>query len=133
MAEKQPRVRKVETIRDRNEKATAKAQANASKVKKRPVRRVLSAIGKPLKKPALLAARPFKVRPVRFVFRWIGRILFPHYFRNSYKELRQVKWPGRRETWKLTFAVLIFATVFGALVAITDLGLDKIIRRIVLR
>ena len=133
MADKQPRIRKVETVRDRNEKATAKAQANASKVKKQPVRRILHTVGKPMRKPASLAARRFKVRPVRFVFKWIGRILLPRYFRNSYKELRQVKWPSRRETWKLTFAVLIFATVFGALIAITDLGLDKIIRRIVLR
>lgn len=130
---KKPRVRKIETVRDRNEKASAKAAAQANKVKNRPVRKVARAIGKPLKKPASAVARPFKVRPVRFVFRWLGRILVPLYFRNSYKELRQVSWPGRRETWKLTFAVLIFATVFGLMIFVVDLGMDKIIKRIVLR
>lgn len=129
MADKQPRVRKIETVRERNEKATLKATADASKVKKRPLRRAARTVGKPLG----VVARPFKVRPVRFVFRWIGRILWPRYFRNAFKELRQVTWPSRRETWKLTFAVLIFATVFGLLVTITDFGLDKVIRRIVLR
>ena len=130
---KKPRVRKIETVRDRNEKVSAKAAAQANKVKNRPVRKVARAIGKPLKKPASAVARPFKVRPVRFVFRWLGRILVPLYFRNSYKELRQVSWPGRRETWKLTFAVLIFATVFGLMIFVVDLGMDKIIKRIVLR
>jgi len=129
MAEKKPRVRKIETVRERNEKASLKATASADKVKKQPVRKAARAIGKPLK----VVAKPFKVRPVRFVFKWLGRILLPRYFRNAFKELRQVKWPSRRETWKLTFAVLIFAVVFGFLVTITDYGLDKVIKRIVLR
>ncbi|CAN5426331.1 hypothetical protein BH10PAT3_BH10PAT3_4800 [soil metagenome] len=132
MADKKPRVRKIETIRDRNEKAVLKAETDAGKVKKRPVRRALKIVAVPLR-PLRILAKPFNIRPVRFVFRWIGRILLPRYFRNSYKELRQVSWPTRRETWKLTFAVLIFAIIFGFLVSVTDYGLDKVIRRIVLR
>jgi len=130
---KQPRVRKIETVRERNEKATLKASEDASKTKKQPVRKVARAVGKPLSRPAGIIAKPFKVRPVRFVFRWLGRILLPRYFRNAFKELRQVTWPTRRNTWKLTFAVLIFAVVFGFLVTLTDYGLDKVIKRIVLR
>ncbi|MDB5182983.1 MAG: Protein translocase subunit SecE [Candidatus Saccharibacteria bacterium] len=129
MADKKPRVRKVETVRERNEKATLKAEANASKVKKQPVRSTARTIGKPLG----VVAKPFKARPVRFTAKWIGLILVPRYFRNAFKELRQVTWPSRRETWKLTFAVLIFAVIFGFLVTVTDYGLDKVIRRIVLR
>lgn len=129
MAEKKPRIRKVETVRERNAKATEKAEANANKTKKHPVRRVGKAALKPLK----VVAKPLRVRPVRFVLKWVGLILWPRYFRNSFKELRQVKWPTRRETWKLTFAVLIFATVFGFIITLTDYGLDKVIKRIVLR
>lgn len=126
---KQPRVRKIETVRERNEKASLKAEIDANKVKKQPIRKTARAIGKPLG----VVAKPFKVRPVRFVFRWLGRILLPRYFRNAFKELRQVTWTSRKQTWKLTFAVLIFAVVFGFLVTITDYGLDKVIKRIVLR
>lgn len=133
MAEKKPRVRKVETLRERNEKAALKAQAKAGKTKNRPAQRALKTVARPLKTPARIVAKPFKLRPVRFVLRWIGRILWPRYFRNSFRELRQVTWPSRRETWKLTFAVLTFAVVFGFLVTLTDYGLDKVIRRIVLR
>lgn len=129
MADKKPRIRKVETVRERNEKATLKTKSDAGKVKKQPVRRMVRVVASPLG----YVAKPFRVRPVRFVFRWIGRIIFPRYFRNSFRELRQVTWPSRRETWKLTFAVLIFAVVFGFLVSATDYGLDKVIRRIVLR
>jgi preprotein translocase SecE subunit len=131
MADKQktPRVRKSETVRERNEKVNAKAEQDASKVKKQPIRKTARAVGKPLR----VVAKPFKLRPVRFVAKWVGLILLPRYFRNAYKELRQVTWTSRRETWKLTFAVLIFAVVFGFLVTATDYGLDKVIRRIVLR
>lgn len=126
---KQPRVRKVETVRERNEKATLKAQSDASKVKKQPVRNVARTIGKPLG----VAVKPFRVKPVRFATKWLGLILVPRYFRNAFKELRQVTWPDFRKTWKLTFSVLIFAVVFGTLVTLTDYGLDKVIKRIVLR
>src|SRR4051812_21363924 len=57
-------------------------------------------------------------------FRFIGRILFPAYFRNSWRELRQVTWPNWRESRQLTFAVLVFAIVFGATIAVVDYGLD---------
>lgn len=133
---KKPRIRKVETVRERNTKAVQKAEATQNKVKKRPLRRAARVVAVPFKPLSVVArplAVPFRLRPVRFVFRWIGLILLPRYFRNSFRELRQVTWPSRRETWKLTFAVLIFATVFGFLVTITDYGLDKVIRRIVLR
>jgi preprotein translocase SecE subunit len=133
MADKKPRVRKVETVRERNEKATKRAEESANKVKKQPLRTSAKTVGSVASKPFKWIAKPFNVRPVRFVFRWIGRILWPRYFRNAFKELRQVTWTTRKQTWKLTFAVLIFATVFGFLVTITDYGLDKVIKRIVLR
>ena len=132
-SKKQPRVRKIETVRERNDKAAAKAEADSSKVKKRPVRRVASTVAKPFRSPARVVARPFKVRPVRFVFRWIGLILWPRYFRNAFKELKLVTWPTRKDTWKLTLAVLVFAIIFGILATLTDYGLEKLIRRIVFR
>ena len=133
LGSKKPRVRKIETVRERAEKATAKVEAKAGKTKKRPLRRVAGVVAKPLRKPAQVVSTPFRARPVRFIFKWIGLILWPRYFRDAFTELRQVTWPSRKDTWKLTFAVLIFAIGFGLLATITDYGLDKIIRRIVFR
>jgi preprotein translocase SecE subunit len=130
---RKPRVRKIETVRERAEKATAKTEAKAGKSRNRPLRRAARAVVSPLRTPARVVATPFTKRPVRFVFRWIGLILWPPYFRNAFRELRQVTWPSRKDTWKLTLAVLIFAIIFGLLATLTDYGLDKIIRRIVFR
>lgn len=66
------------------------------------------------------------------VFRIVGYILVPPYLRNSFKELKQVTWPNRKETLHLTGAVLAFATAFGILVTAVDYGLEKIFKRILL-
>jgi preprotein translocase SecE subunit len=54
------------------------------------------------------------------------------YISNSRKELKQVEWPNRKETWKLTFAVAMFTIVFMIIIALTDLGFSKLIERILL-
>jgi preprotein translocase SecE subunit len=59
--------------------------------------------------------------------------LYPSYFRNSFRELKQVTWPGRRESLRLTSAVLAFAIVFGAIVALVDFGLDKLFKELILK
>ncbi|MBX4201521.1 preprotein translocase subunit SecE [Candidatus Saccharibacteria bacterium] len=66
----------------------------------------------------------------------LGRGLYwitPKYFINSWHEVRKVVWPSRKETWRLTLAVFIFAIVFGALVAIVDKGLDTLFKDLVLK
>lgn len=112
MAEdKKKRIRKTETIRERSEKAVAAAE----KQPKRRLRKTANAVGKP------------------FGFLRVLKFIIPPYFRNAWKELRQVTWPSRRETRQLTIAVFLFAIVFGVLVALTDYGLDKIFRKVLLK
>ena len=65
-------------------------------------------------------------------FRFIGKIFWPTYFRESWKELRQVTWPTRRETWQLTLAVIIFSTIFGVIVAVVDYGLNKLFKQLLI-
>ena len=70
--------------------------------------------------------------PVRFIGRILAKILFLSYFRNSWQELKLVTWPDNRTTWKLTGAVLVFAIVFGLLVAGLDFVLEKGFREVLL-
>ena len=42
------------------------------------------------------------------------------YFKGSWVELRQVRWPNRRTTWSLTLAVLIFSAFFVLLITVLD-------------
>jgi preprotein translocase subunit SecE len=88
----------------------------------------------PFKKLRLSQRGPVKV--LARIFRPIGRALrwlTPNYLVNSWREVRQVIWPSRRETWRLTLAVFVFAIVFGALVAGVDKGLDEIFKKVVLK
>jgi preprotein translocase SecE subunit len=123
-------VRNPETFRER----AVKASNNTDKPKRRT--RALSGVSKiarPVARPVGQLAKlgPFKL--VGKILRFIGKIIIPAYFRNSWKELRQVTWPTKRVSLRLTFAVLIFAIVFGAIIAVVDFGLDKLFKEILLK
>ncbi len=104
------KLRKTPTIREQANDAKNQAQPVE---KKRRIRKSVKTVTKPL------------------VF--ISRFIIPSYFRNSFKELRDVKWPDRKQTTQLTIAVFIFATIFGVIIAVTDYGLDKIFKKVLLR
>ena len=70
----------------------------------------------------------FLFRPIR----WVGRHLIPRYIRGSFSELRQVTWPDRKQSRQLTIAVVMFATVFGVVIALLDYGLDKAFKKVFL-
>ncbi|MBP6962713.1 preprotein translocase subunit SecE, partial [Candidatus Saccharibacteria bacterium] len=40
--------------------------------------------------------------------------------------------PGRKETWKLVFAVYVFALSLGVFIAILDFGLEKLFKQVIL-
>ena len=121
------RIRRVETVREKSEKSQ-KQQEKPSKIRLvwhgftaplRFVGRGIRAVGRALAK--------FKV------FRAIGRVLWPYYFRNSWKELRQVTWTKWKQSRQLTLAVLLFSIVFGVLIAGVDFGLDKVFKEVLLK
>lgn len=121
MAQEQPAkpkrriVKKAETVREKVEKSAKST--------------------KPKDKGVVRLTLYYIMLPLRFVGRGIkrvGRIFVPKYFKASWAELKQVTWPSFKDTWKLTFAVIIFAIVFGALITVVDLGLDKVFKKIIL-
>lgn len=57
------------------------------------------------KKPFIL------IRPFVYFFRYI---------RDSWREIRQVRWPSRKATWKLFFAILIYTALFIAVIMLLD-------------
>lgn len=119
------RVKNPETFRERAMKASQEADKpkRAARLQRKAAKGTgpLKPVGRGLKK--LFALKPF--RALGKVLKLIGKIVFPAYFRNSWRELRLVTWPSWKESRRLTFAVLIFAVVFGAAVALLDYGLDK--------
>jgi preprotein translocase SecE subunit len=128
---KKPRIRKTApTVRERAEIA----QAKASKEKPKRIRKVLAKAPKPTRRLHLPNNKVFAT--IKRILQPLGKILSrlaPRYFANAWRELRQVTWPNRGETWRLTLAVFIFAIVFGALVAGVDKGLDTIFKNFVIK
>ena len=128
---RKPRIRKTTpTVRE-------KIESGAKEVEARPKRRVRGVTSKALS-PLGALWRTLKpvLRPLAPIGRLIKKVLgwlVPRYFTNSWRELKLVTWPNRRETWRLTAAVLVFAVIFGALVWVVDVGLDQIFKRFVLR
>ena len=43
------------------------------------------------------------------------------YLHNSWLELRQVRWPNRKATWKMVLAVAIYTALFVALISLLDM------------
>lgn len=131
------RVKSPETFRERAAKASQAAGQPAKPAKlKRTRQAVVKVGGRPFRPVSralggLFALKPFVV--TGRVLKRIGKFVFPVYFYRSWRELRLVDWPGWRESRRLTFAVLVFAVVFGAIIAGVDYGLDKVFRNILLK
>lgn len=115
------------SIREQSEKASAKAA--------RPARRSIAStiLGAPFRLIGWIFRPLFRYLNKFKFFRFIGYIFVPPYFRSAWHELKLVTWPNFRQTRDLTFAVIMFSIVFGALVALIDYGLDKIFRKVFLQ
>lgn len=127
---KGPRIRRsAPTVRERQLAAAKRDEQPPSRIRRTSVKAT-----SPFKKLRLSERKPVKglarvFRPIKRLFAWLA----PKYLINSWREVRQVVWPSRRETWRLTLAVFVFAIVFGALVAGVDKGLDEIFKKVVLK
>jgi preprotein translocase SecE subunit len=42
------------------------------------------------------------------------------YFKGSWEELKQVRWPNRKATWGLTLAVILYSMFFVVMVILLD-------------
>jgi len=116
-------IKKSETVREKAEKA-----AEGSKQPRR-LHTTRRRAGAPFRAVGRGGKKLGKFKP----FRILGFIVVPPYFRNSWKELRQVAWPEFRTALRLTFAVIAFAIVFGILVAVLDYGLDKLFKQVLIK
>ena len=124
------RIIKAETVREK----AAKAEAPK---KPRRVSQVASSASGGIKKASTVGRREF--HPIKLPDNKVGRFLgksrrfVPKFFREAWAELKLVTWPNRKETIKMTTAVIMFAIIFGGIVALTDYGLEKFFRQVLLK
>lgn len=128
------RVRNAETFRERAIKAAEISdQPGRADRLKNAGGKLTNPLLKPIGQTASNVARLKAFRWLRKPLRLIGKLIFPVYLRNSWRELRQVTWPSWKESRRLTYAVLIFAIIFGAAIALVDYGLDTVFKHILLK
>ena len=60
------------------------------------------------------------------------RIPLANYIAESWTELKKVTWPSRRESLKLTFAVVLFTAFFTLFTAVSDFGISNVVERVLL-
>lgn len=120
--------KKHDSLRERNIKAAEDKQ------KPKRIRKVATSAVKPIGKVRSALKSEYHIIPQKKNpgFFTKSRKLTPRYFRDSFRELRDVTWPGRKDTWKLVFAVFIFAIVLGILIALLDYGLENLFRKVIL-
>jgi preprotein translocase SecE subunit len=113
-----------ESIRERAERAIA----DASKPKKGASADTKAKESKKfgfIKKTSKTSEPKEEKSPRRFHF-------FPKFIRLSFAEIKLVTWPDARTTFRLSTAVIIFATVFSVLVTLVDYGFGKIFKKVFL-
>lgn len=60
-------------------------------------------------------------RPVKSYFILLRPfVAFKRYLRDSWREIRQVRWPNRKATWKMTLAVLVYCALFMVFLTLLD-------------
>ena len=77
----------------------------AKQIKRKQAEKAIGSNGQQ-KKPFIL------VRP--FVYLW-------RYLKDSWTELRQVRWPNRKATWKMVLAVFVYTALFMLIIFLLDL------------
>ena len=92
--------RKKVVVKDKKTEKTKRAKTKADEKK------ILGENKKAEKKPFFLVA-PFV---------YLGR-----YLRDSWMEIRQVRWPKRKYTWKMVLAVVIYSALFMVIISLLDL------------
>ena len=52
------------------------------------------------------------------------------YFRGAFQEIRQVRWPSRKETWKMTLSVIVYVVLLAAAIMLLDALLQFVFNKI---
>ncbi len=82
---------------------------------------------------AKLTAPIRKTKVWRWLRKHVLRSPFRGYFVSSWKELKNVTWPDRKTSLKLTGVVLLFTFAFAIFTTLLDFGFEKLARQIFLK
>ena len=70
-------------------------------------------------KKARKAEREAENKKVFILFRPF--VALGRYLRDAWREIRQVRWPNRKATWKMVLAVIVYTALFMIIISLLDL------------
>ena len=107
-------------------KVTVKAKNSENKKTKKADRKAAKKRNKAEKKAANKDEKPLK----ECFFLFIPFIALGRYIRDSFRELRQVRWPNRKETWKLVLSVIVYVVLIAGFIMLLDMLFNFIFSQI---
>ncbi len=107
-------------------KVTVKAKNSENKKTKKADREATKKRNKAEKKAANKDEKPLK----ECFFLFIPFIALVRYIRDSFRELRQVRWPNRKETWKLVLSVIVYVVLIAGFIMLLDMLFNFIFSQI---
>lgn len=124
------RVKKQETVRQRAEKQFAKSaqprRKKVASVTKTPIKGAFRILTKEF--------HPIKISKSKHAEFLTSKVTFmPSFFKDSFSELKLVKWPTFRQAMSLTFAVIAFSVVIALFVQLLGYGFDKLFKEVILK
>ena len=130
---KKPILKKKESAKKQQ---TVRERAAAAKVEK-PKRRIKKATGTASKQVSKARSFGKKEYHLPLPDNKAGRVLkkrvriLPRFVTEAFKEIRQVTWPDRKNTIRLTIAVLVFAVVISSFVGALDYVFGELFERFI--
>jgi len=74
-----------------------------------------------VKEPRKPLPTPLRIILAPFIFIAKPFRIFGRYVHDSWLEIRQVRWPDRKLTWKMTLAVIVYVIIFAVVIMLLDM------------
>ena len=107
---------------DKSEDAevTRKVTVKAKNSENKKVRAKEAAAAKKAEKAEKKAAKEAAKEDKKVFFLFRPFVAIGRYIRDSFREVRQVRWPDRKSTWKMTLSVVLYVLLIAAIIMLLD-------------
>ena len=99
---------------------TRKVSVKAKNSENKKVRAKEAAAAKKAEKAEKKAAKEAAKEDKKVFFLFRPFVAIGRYIRDSFREVRQVRWPDRKSTWKMTLSVVLYVLLIAAIIMLLD-------------
>ena len=112
--------RKSESSASDDADITRKVTVKAKKSENKKVRAKQAAAAKKAEKAERKAAKEAEAEKKKVFILFRPFVAIGRYVRDSFREVRQVRWPDRKSTWKMTLSVIVYVVLIAVAIMLLD-------------